>query len=163
MSLSYIFPSSLTNYSLLKQLPSLLKQQEEENRKRQIVEARQKREAAERERADRLLQQRADLMAQQQADTQPQDSQENMFKQLQARQKRPAEPVPAVVPPSAAPKRYATALYDYVGTEVANALNFKTGNRVELLDCDAQVAASGWLLGRLGGREGLFPASYVKQ
>ena len=141
-------------------LPELMRQQEEEERKRKIQESRERREAAEREKAERYRREREEILERQRLQQQHEDMLESRFKHMAARQSTKISKVESPVQPR---KRYATALYDYAGTDVANALSFKSGNRILLVDCDPDVKASGWLIGRLGGREGLFPASYVKE
>eukprot|EP00511_Aplanochytrium_stocchinoi_P010951 CAMPEP_0204872480 /NCGR_PEP_ID=MMETSP1348-20121228/38341_1 /ASSEMBLY_ACC=CAM_ASM_000700 /TAXON_ID=215587 /ORGANISM="Aplanochytrium stocchinoi, Strain GSBS06" /LENGTH=824 /DNA_ID=CAMNT_0052027371 /DNA_START=76 /DNA_END=2550 /DNA_ORIENTATION=- len=56
----------------------------------------------------------------------------------------------------ATPKSAVTAKYDYKAKE-ANELTFRKGDSIEVL----KRSPSGWWDGRLNGREGLFPSTYV--
>ncbi len=54
-------------------------------------------------------------------------------------------------------KPYAIALYTFSGEEEGD-LGFSKGELLELVDS----VASGWLRGRIGDREGIFPSSFVE-
>ncbi|GAA5977094.1 hypothetical protein JCM11641_001298 [Rhodosporidiobolus odoratus] len=77
----------------------------------------------------------------------------------------PAAAAPPVAPaasrPAPPPARrgigYAVALYDYDAAQSED-LGFKEGERIEVLE----AVSDDWLRGSLGGREGIFPSSYVQ-
>lgn len=74
---------------------------------------------------------------------------------------RPAPPPAARPPPPARPKPklpQARALYDYEAQD-ADELLLRTGDMVSIVKKDP----SGWWQGRIGDREGLFPANYVEE
>lgn len=66
--------------------------------------------------------------------------------------------IPAAPPPPRPTARlFATALYDNEPDE-ADELAFSAGDKIEVLQQDS----SGWWKGRLRGKEGLFPANFVR-
>eukprot|EP01031_Cornospumella_fuschlensis_P028539 gene28539-34450_t len=71
---------------------------------------------------------------------------------------RPTPPPPAPpAPPAAAKKMMVVALYDHEA-EADDELNFKAGEKVEVLE----TSDDGWWKGKVGGRVGLFPVNYVE-
>eukprot|EP00047_Mylnosiga_fluctuans_P003550 m.229694 g.229694 ORF g.229694 m.229694 type:complete len:1076 (-) comp11945_c0_seq1:83-3310(-) len=76
-----------------------------------------------------------------------------------ARPAAPPPPQPRKPPPKPKPKLpQARALYDYDAQD-ADELGLKAGDMVSVVKKDA----SGWWQGRVGEREGLFPANYVEE
>ena len=55
------------------------------------------------------------------------------------------------------PKRFCTALYSFEKAQEGD-LEFQEGDRIEVVE----EVGQDWLRGRLAGREGIFPASFVQ-
>ena len=55
------------------------------------------------------------------------------------------------------PKQFCTALYSFEKAQEGD-LEFQEGDRIEVVE----EVGQDWLRGRLAGREGIFPASFVQ-
>ena len=67
-------------------------------------------------------------------------------------------PAPAPIVATEPLKEYAQAQYDYTGDANLGQINFKAGDRIEIL----KKHPSGWWTGDLSGVKGLFPMNFVK-
>lgn len=66
------------------------------------------------------------------------------------------------VPPKPPQKTYVYAMHDFAGTEKGD-LQFRKGDKVELLVGSGQPGVVDWWTGRLHGAVGLFPSNYVRK
>lgn len=77
------------------------------------------------------------------------------------KKKAPPPPPPLKPKPSfgAAPKLYATALFDYEA-QAHGDLSFNAGDRIEVVE--KSESAEDWWTGKLNGRQGIFPGNYTQ-
>lgn len=66
------------------------------------------------------------------------------------------------VPPKPPQKNYVYAMYDFAGTEKGD-LQFRKGDKVELLIGSGLAGEVDWWTGRIHGSVGLFPSNYVRK